>query len=244
VTPATPVEQRRLFELQQVDTAIRRLQHRRAHLPEQQALDENAETLARISSDYATQRDRRDRLELQQKRHEAEIATVDARRKAEEGRMYSGLITSERELEALRHEISACRGRKNDLEDALLEIMEQREEVDGLVASLEERHVELTGKVDELTVARDVAATDIDAELAERQRERDAATEALDAELLAVYHDLLGRKDGVAVAELVGRTCQGCRLELTAIELEEFREQSQRALARCAQCSRILVPSS
>ena len=33
--------------------------------------------------------------------------------------MYSGLIRSEKELEALRHEIGSLKGRKADLEDSL-----------------------------------------------------------------------------------------------------------------------------
>ncbi|MGH7644030.1 MAG: C4-type zinc ribbon domain-containing protein [Gemmatimonadales bacterium] len=38
-----------------------------------------------------------------------------------------------------------------------------------------------------------------------------------------------------------GRTCAGCRLELTPRELAEVREQVERGLARCEQCGRILV---
>jgi len=141
---ATPAQQRRLYDLQQVDTAIRQLEHRRANLPEQKALDSNAELLATIAGEYAESTERLDRLERQQRWHEGEISTVDTRRKTEEGRMYSGQITSERELEALRSELSSLRGRKSDLEDALLEILEQREELESLVASLKERHAELT----------------------------------------------------------------------------------------------------
>lgn len=241
--PATPEEQRRLLDLQRVDTAIRQLQHRRAHLPEQQALDENADTLARISAEYADSRERLEHLERAQKRHEDEIAVVDARRKSEEGRMYSGLITSEKEVQALRAEISSLRARKNDLEDTLLEVMEESEDLESLVGTLKERHAELTGKVAELEGARDEAARDIDAELAQLTAERGVLAAELPSEAVEYYEELRERKKGVAVAELVGRTCQGCRLELTAVELEETRERAQRGLARCEQCGRILVPA-
>jgi len=241
VIAATPEEQRRLLELQQVDSAIRQLQHRRANLPEQKALDENADTLSRVGHEYGTRSEQLDRLSRQQRRHEEEIAQVDSRRKGEEGRMYSGLITSERELEALRSELSSLRGRKNDLEDALLEIMEQREEVESLVDTLTERHAELTGAVAELTAARDEAATGIDAELRERQEERKKAEAEVPAPVLALYDDLLPRKQGVAVAELRGKTCMGCRLELTQTELEELHRVAAKGLARCEQCGRILV---
>lgn len=239
---ATPAEQRRLLDLQRVDTALRKLRHRRANLPEQQALDENAEMLSRISAEYADARSRLEKLERAQKRHEDDIAQVESRRKSEEGRMYSGLITSEKELTALRGEIAALRTRKNELEDTLLEVMEEREEVESLVDTLRDRHAELSGQVDELTSARDVAATDIDAELAERDRERGAVAADISEPVRAEYESLRDRKQGLGVAELSGRTCSGCRLELTALDIEEVREQSQRALARCAQCDRILVP--
>lgn len=156
--------------------------------------------------------------------------------------MYSGQIRSEKELEALRQEIGSLRGRKADLEESLLEIMEQVEDLESLVATLKERHVELTGSVEVLTKARDTAATDIDAELARRRSEREEAAAKLPDEVLEYYDELRGRKEGVAVAELQGRTCAGCRLELTQTELEEARRDSAEGLARCEQCGRILVP--
>ena len=240
--PATQEQQRRLLSLQSVDTTIQQLEFRRANLPEQKALDANAETLAKVSTEYAGAKDKLERLSEQQRKHEAEIAVVDSRRKSEEGRMYSGLIRSEKELEALRHEISSLRGRKSDLEEALLEIMEQVEDLESLVATLKARHVELTTAVTDLTQARDTAATDIDAELAKVRGERQEAADGIPDEVISYYDDLRARKEGLAVAELQGRTCAGCRLELTQIELEDVRNAAAERLARCEQCGRILVP--
>lgn len=240
---ATPAQQRRLLDLQRVDTAIRQLRTRRANLPEQQELDDNVDTLSRITADYAENHDRLEDLQRRHKRLEDDIATVESRRKSEEGRMFSGTINSEKELSALKNEISSLKRRKSDLEDELLEVMEEREETESLVETLQQRYAELKERAEELTAARDSAATDIDAELARRQEERDAVAAELPEEVLGHYEDLRERKGGVAVAELTGRTCQGCRLELTAYELEDVRERSNSALARCEQCDRILVPT-
>jgi uncharacterized protein len=106
---------------------------------------------------------------------------------------------------------------------------------------LKARHEELTGKADALKKARDEAATEIDAELAERRQARRRAAGAIDAALLETYDDMRERKTGVAVARLEGRACSGCRIELTAIELEEVREHATEGIARCAQCNRLLV---
>ena len=72
--------------------------------------------------------------------------------------MYSGAIQSERELDALRHELEGLRNRKGDLEDSLLEIMEQQEEVGSLLDTLDERAAEIGTRVQELALARDTAA--------------------------------------------------------------------------------------
>lgn len=239
--PASPAEQRRLYDLQQVDSAIRKLQVRRASLPEQQAVDENAETLAAITKEFADARERLDQLTRRQTRLEQEIATLDSRRKSEEGRMYSGLITSEKESEALRTELQSIKGRKRDLEDELIEVMEELEGLESLIKTLQDRHTELTAKVTELTEARDHAAGDIDAEIAERHAERERLAGEVPEEMRAHYEELRERKQGLAVAELQGRSCGGCRLELTAIELEELKEDTAKGLSKCPQCGRILV---
>lgn len=240
---ATPEQQRRLLELQAVDTALRQLQHRRLHLPEQVVLDENQEMLDDLATEYMTNRNELSKLQITQKRLENEIATVDARRKSEEGRMYSGLIHSEKEVEALRHELSALKIRKSDLEDQLLEAMERIEELEGMVSSLKQRHAELDGQLPAMRSSRDEAATDIDAGLAETDGRRKELIAGLPDGVVTAYTDLLGRKQGLAIAELSGTTCMGCRLQLTASELEEVKRDAKHYLAICPQCGRGLVPA-
>jgi uncharacterized protein len=242
VISANPSQQRRLVDLQEIDTAIRQLEHRRANLPEQKALDENADTLTRVSQEYGSARDTVDRLASQQKRHEDEVAMLDARRKSEEGRMYSGTIVSPKELDALRSEISSVKSRKNDIEDALLDVMEQREDIESLVASLAERERELSAQVEVLTSARDAAAREIDAELDERRAERAKVAAEIPDEVVGYYDELRARKDGTAVAELRDKACTACRLQLTVIDIEELKADAATRIARCPHCGRILVP--
>lgn len=239
--PATPQEQRGLLALQTIDTAIRQLEHRRANLSEQQQLDENADTFKRVAAEYATAKDELEQLEFRQARLEQEIATVDSRRKSEEGRMYGGMIGSDRELDALKNELSSLRNRKNDLEDDLIATMERVEELTGLVTTLEDRHTELTAEVATLTAARDEAAKGIDADLVEQGAQRQDLVADIDPALLQRYNTIRGRGNGLGVAQLNRRTCTGCNLDLTIIEYEEVREESKRGLPSCPQCDRLLV---
>lgn len=241
MTKASPEDQRRLLELQATDTAIRQLRYRRTNLPEQQTLDERAALLDRITADHMTASDELVAVDRRNKRLENEISTVDARRRSEEARMYSGAIASEREVQALRSELSTLKARKHDLEDELLEVMERQEELHSTIATLDARRAELQAEVGPLQAARDAAATEIDGDLASHEAARAELAHQLADDLLRRYDDLRARKDGVAVVELRDGSCQGCFLELSTGELEEGRELGVLGLARCVQCGRLLV---
>lgn len=241
MTNVTQADQRRLLELQATDTTIRQLRHRRANLPEQQDLDDATSLLERITADHLAAADELVAVDRKVKRLENEINTVDARRKSEEARMYSGVIASEREVQALRSELSSLKNRKGGLEDGLLEVMERQEELHATIATLEARAAELRTDVGPLQTTRDAAATDIDRQLARCETARGELAQQLAEGLVRRYNELRARKDGVAVVELRDGTCQGCFLELTTGEMEEGREMGVLGLARCVQCGRLLV---
>ena len=241
MTTATPEQQQRLLALQQIDSQIRRLQQRRANLPEQQALDENAETLRAVAAEYA---DTQDALEDQrsiQRKREQDISHLEARRKAEEARLYSGELSTEKQVDAQRAELSSLRQRKSAYEDELLAAMEQIEELEGRVEQLTSRHQELRTKAGELTEARDAAAGDIDAELAERRTERERLAGDVEPPLLTLYEEVRTAQGGTAVAPLEEGTCQGCFLEISVIELEQIKAEAKHGLPRCPHCDRLLV---
>jgi uncharacterized protein len=238
---ATPDEQRQLLTLADTDEEIRRLQHKRANLPEQQALDAEVQTHELVTGELVDATQTQERLTAQATRHEREIETVDLGRKTKEASIYAGQIATERALEATREEIQAMFRRKGDLEDSLLEIMEQLEDVSSLVDELTTRRRALDEQIAELTTARDSAATDIDAELAELSARRDAEAATVPDGIVAAYDSLRSKRKGRAVARLQGRTCTGCMLELTAIELEEIKETASEGLAYCQQCGSIII---
>jgi uncharacterized protein len=235
-------QQLQLLDLADLDEQIRRLEHRRTNLPEQKVLDEHVEARREVTGDLSDATTTQERLQAQASRHEREIEIADEGRRHSEQLIYSGRVSSEKELEALRDEIDKRHARKADLEDSLLEIMEQLEEVTDLVDELTERRQELADQIAHLTTRRDEAATGIDAELATLRAARDERTAGIDAGVLAVYDQVAAKRPGRAVARLDGRTCTGCHMELTAIELEEIKEAAADSLARCAQCGSIVVP--
>lgn len=240
---ATKEAQQQLLTLADTDEEIRRLEHRRANLEAQQILDRHVETQESVMDELLEATRRRDRLQAEVTKLERDIEVVNTARKQKESSIYSGQITDEKQLEAVRAEVRDLERRKDDLEDSEIEAMEQLEDVTALADELTARRAELKDQIADLERLRDEAAADIDAELGTVRARREEEAGVVPDDVLAQYDSLRQAREGRrVVARLEGRTCRGCMLELTAIDLEEIKQEAQTGLARCPQCGSIIVP--
>lgn len=229
----------RLLELQEIDTKIDRLVHRR----EQLEAGEDA-AAARRSMEAAESALGELRLELDEigrtsSRLEQEIESFSAKAAAENKRMYDGSIANAKELEALQHEITSLDERRARAEDDLLEEMQRREDLDARateasseVEGARERVETLGG--DEARELEEIAAT-----LEELRAARAAMLPVFDDELIELYEDQRRQKHGIGAAALVDGVCQACHEQLSAMELDRLKHTE--GIRRCEYCRRILV---
>src|SRR4051794_40760745 len=232
-----------LLAVQERDSAIDRLRHRRATLEERQALARlDAEASARASL-LAAAAGRRDEAAGVEGALEAELATTEARIAEINKRMYSGTVSASRELQAMSEEVAHLKERVGDLEEKALESMEVREPLEAEVAKLEAEDAAAGAEADRLRVAAAEADAAIDAELASEQAERQRLAALVPADLLAEYEQLRGKLGGTGAAKLVGNQCTGCHLALSATEVARLRREPDDALEHCDNCGPILVRS-
>jgi predicted nucleic acid-binding Zn-ribbon protein len=234
-------EQRALLELQRHDSAVDRLTARRNSLPEDIRLAELAGDLNVVDQLTAERRGNLATLQREQSRLEHEIDMVTRKAGSEEDRAASGKVTSPKELTAIQEEVAALKRRQLALEDDLLEVMEQRETLDAELAELDGRRQSITAEQAEATRARDAALVEIDQELATERAAADAVAPRVGGELRALYDQIRRRQGGVGAAALLGATCQGCRVSITAVELAAIRKLPAETVKRCENCRRILV---
>jgi predicted nucleic acid-binding Zn-ribbon protein len=230
-----------LLRVQEHDTAIDRLRHRRATLPELAELSRIDDELAALERELADVRRRRDDVVARQKRLEAELAAVEAKIAEIDGRLYSGAVTIPRELQAMQAEVESLKRRRSSLEDDVLEAMTEREPLDDGVAGLEAGRAERDQHGGRLRAAVAEAEVAIDAELARERETRASVASGLPADLIRLYDDLRRKLGGVGAARLVNGRCSGCHLTLPATELDRIRREPPDALIRCDQCGRVLV---
>ncbi len=230
-----------LLTVQELDTALDQLRHRRTHLPERaelQALEGQRKALA---TELAAAITARDEVAARQAGFEKDIAASEARIAEIDKRIYSGEIAAARDLQAMAGEIEHIKVRVSTLEDSALETMDEREPLDAAVLALEARTAALEVEAERLRVVIGATEAEIDGAVADEEGRRTTAAASVDPELLAEYERLRGRLGGIGVARLEHNTCMGCRMKLPATELDRVRHQPPDALVHCEQCGRILV---
>jgi len=231
-----------LLEVQDLDTAIAQLQHRRSALPERQALARLTADLAAVASRSAEVQAARAELAERQRALEEGISTATSRREALEQRMYTARGAPARDLQAMDDEIRHLRRRREEMEDAELEVMVALEPLDAELAALEAQEAELRAEGARTRAALASAEGAIDAELAVQVAARRDAAAALPDDLRQRYESLAARLGGTGAARLVGSRCSGCHLDLPSMEVERLRHLPPGTVATCEQCGRILVP--
>jgi len=229
----------RLLVVQDLDTLITQLTHRRAALAERVGLVALDVELGALAAEEETLLARRRDLVATQKDLEAQIAVADERRTGIEQRMYAARGSSTRDLQAMDEEVRHLAQRRSDLEDEELVALVEQEPIDAALAALAGRKAPIEEKASILRAEVAQGQAEIDGELEAARAARAGEAAQLPPALSERYEVLRG----TGAARLVGHRCSGCHLELSPVEVDRIRAMSPDTVVTCDQCGRILVPT-
>lgn len=238
---AAPQAQRKLLDLQAVDTAIAQLEHRRKALPEHAQIAQGQKTRAQLSESIVAAGTVVGDLELDLQRAEADLVPVRERLARDQQRVDSGTVVDGKQLTALIDEIEHLKRRISDLEDIELEVMESHESAVAEHTRLVAERAGIEDSLRALIATRNEQVAVIDADLAQQRAARDRIAGELPADLIALYQRIADRNGGVGVGVLQGKRCGGCQLEATASALASYQSAAADEVVRCEECERILV---
>jgi uncharacterized protein len=236
---ADPKVQRRLLDLQAIDTALARLAHRRRSLPERAELEAFARELSALEDERVRAQVAVDDLDRDIARLEKDVDQVRARKTKDENRLAAGTGPA-RELEALQHELASLNRRQSDLEDAELELMEQRETAQAVLDGVEQRLAEARERRAATEQRRDDILAEIGREEEFKRSARQPLANDLPADLVQLY-DRIRTDTGLGAALLTAGRCGGCRMELSGADLARIRKADPDDVVRCEECRRIMV---
>ncbi len=238
---ADPSAQKRLLDVQALDTRADSLRHRLATLPEAEKVRDIAQRRQQMEGTVRDLRILVSDLSAEQRRADADVEQVRTRQQRDQGMVDSGQISDPKALERMLGELQSLRRRIGALEDVELEVMERLESAETDLAARQADLDALADDEQQLRSELEQVQAAVGAELAQAERDRAPVAAELPADLLALYERLRTSKGGTGAAMLRRRECEGCRLTLNAADLAVIAATPPETVVRCEECSRILV---
>ncbi len=235
-----------LLSVQDLDTRLDQIEHRRGHLPEDEKLTELASSLSALTEDRSGVASQHHDLEREQKRIEDEVASLDAKATADNEKLYDGSITSPKDAGALQDEIASLRRRQTQLEDDVLELMEQAEPLAATLAGFDSKSAELDAERGRVDANRTVALAELDAECSAVRTERGSQAAKVDVELIERYEKLRSRsRGGIVIGRIEAGRCTACGLGQSSMFLDRVKGSDTDEIHQCEECGVMLAaPSS
>jgi predicted nucleic acid-binding Zn-ribbon protein len=214
---------------QRSDAARATITQLRAQLGDRAAIE-------RREAELSQQRQGLHALESRQRDLELQAETRRGKIQADEAKLYSGRVTSPKELSSLSDEVAQDRRQLGAVEDDLLNLFEELDEARSRVQELE---AALARESQEWTTAQAAAQARVSAtetSLSSLEQQRGALVKTIPTAVQTTYQTLRRQKGGLAVAPVLQRTCQACRVGLTPAQ--EQRARIGTDLVLCNSCAR------
>ncbi len=179
--------------------------------------------------------------ELRGLQHDRELEAkgLETKTKEIEQRLYSGRVTSPRELEGLDRDLQMHKRQRSALDDKLLELMEAVEQAQArandAARALEQAEAKRAHNLEQMERER----AGLSARLAELAADRERTRAALDPGVVRQYDRLRQTKAGRAVAPLKRDACGACGVAVPTGLMS--RVQAGDAVVLCPSCGRILT---
>jgi hypothetical protein len=224
-----------LLKLQALDDKIDALRAEEESIPEKKKQLEDELRAVETGLEEA----KSESVELAKRRKELEIELDGSTQEKDKFKSQLYMVKSNREYEALQHEINALEEKGSALEDKILEILDKSEQVSGRISE-EKANLEAVGKkVTQEQAKLDQELNEIAGKIALKDDERKRLVAGLDAVLLKRYERIRESKGGVAVTTVENGACGGCFRRIPPHEMQNLKKDDR--IITCEGCGRILL---
>ena len=241
MTIATSKNLHVLLQVQEKDSQILAANHEIKELPERKEIEATQRKMLELDQALKAKESEVHENNRIQKRLEDEVATVEERIENQKRKLYGGEVIAIKELQALEMDIDSLKERQIAIEDQIIEVMELNEPIQNEIQNLSTQQEENKENEANLFKVLQEAIKKIELRINQIKVEIVHLTNDLPNELISEYESLRSRTGHVGIARLVNRTCNGCNLELPAVEVDRIKKLSEDSIINCEECGCILV---
>ena len=222
-----------LLQYQRLGDRIRTLTDEATHIEQRLARDERVEA---ATAAVAEALERRDQLARELREMDMDVEGHRTKMKSHEKELMSGRIRSPSDLTKMSEEVGHMKARLAEEEDREFDLMAALESAEAELAAARKELADAQAAVAAATPKLQGRLQIIQAETADLEQQREAIWAEVPAPLQAAYRKI-SRIPNPVVAMVNGQ-CEGCRVQLTANELQVLRRGER---FTCQNCNRILV---
>ena len=229
-----------LIQLQQLDTELDGMRRRIVEIPAMQ--EAMAARLADQETAVSTAKQQLADNQAARREIEKEVSAVQTRLSRYKDQLME--VKTNKEYQAMQHEIATAQDAIRAQEDKILERMEEAE---ALNAALKTAEAELKRQEAAISAERtvlDAEASELEKQVHEKQSARASVAGQLSAPALRLFEHVARQRKGQALAEARDGICTVCHVRLRPQVFNEVRRNE--SLIQCESCLRILyfVPAA
>jgi len=239
IVPGDAVEG--LFGLQGEDALLGQLEHQIKTLPEREKLISVMEMKSVTEELIFGKQAESVELRKNEKRLELELSSIETRLKEVDEKLYSGVITTEKEVKSLQDETGHLKERQDTLESELLEILSQIEDLTVAINEVSSKLEVENEDIQFLEEAIKRTENELNQKVSEAKDRREETVKVLTDEILKSYEAHREHFPSDAVVRFNGPTCNGCHLTMSAMEADRIKGLEVGALTECSECGRLVV---
>jgi hypothetical protein len=228
-------EIKKLIGLQRIDKEIYQLNlEKNDKIPEK--IKELKELINQKQKDFTSFKEKVNRLELDKKNKEGELAQKEENLKKARSQLYQ--LKSNKEYQVKLNEISSIEADISCAEEEVIKFLEKAEQEKGKVAN---QKTSVDSEINELKqeiLALKKQEKEIEQKIKDLESKRNHYVDAVDEKILSQYQDLLAKRNGLAIVPVTNNNCGACHMSLTHQNINEIKMYDR--LVLCESCVRIL----
>tara|TARA_Y100000780_G_C13690363_1_gene419273 strand:- start:665 stop:1375 length:711 start_codon:yes stop_codon:yes gene_type:complete len=223
-----------LIELQEIDNQLQDLNSLLGDLPKRvNEMNQEEEVLS-----TNLEKNKIHLKEIRVEFHKSEVKVEEIDNKIDKIKDQLFLVTNNKQYDALSHEIDYLKEEKSRIESKILIFLGEKDE---LKNNIENEEIQLKSLADELVNRKKKLKTMLSKSADEKsvlEQKRQEKVQQIDSNTIALYNQVSGARDGLAVIHLSGNSCGGCGAAITMQTISEIR--SNNTIYRCDICSRFV----
>ncbi len=225
---------RRLIRLQELMVAMAELQEKVLAVPAEVARLEK--DLLAVEAEVSREKTALGELQKERRRLEMELMGVESRIQKYQAQLAE--VKTNKEYQAMQHEIESCRNERALLDEKILLDMEQGEKAQAAGKVLDQRLQEKRRETEKQKAALNARATALGADRERLESERAAVQKDLPAAILEPFLKIAKSRRGIGLVPVRDELCGGCHVRVMPKLIQQIRRSE--GLITCNSCNRLL----